>query len=1692
MRNKKYNLLLLSLFFILFYSVIYPASIKSISSGNWNEPSIWEGNIVPTSADDVTIDKGYTVYIDTWAKCSAGSLVVETGASLVFSPTDFAGSTLTVYGSVSFKKESNVTISPTSSNAYVYFKAQDLTLDEDGNFLISLNSPSNYITIDFKSLTITKANFKCYYLNSGNINLFINKIVNSGLFEVINFTNISRTIVVNEIKNYGIMKFEAPDPDPTNLTKPDPETTERKLKLIGIPNNSYILTIRSAEYTSPVGFIMKNVYVESVGVWRGIDEETKFPIYGIGFIGNGYPIDGQYDTITIYNCDINNSYDTGIYFQNCKRINEHWGQISISSNIIRNCITAGIWFIQDVEKCDIKHNKIYNNRGGNIGYGILLGNPISATVEQPSENLTFAKENRIYDNEIYNNKIRGIYLFYAHRNLIDSNRCYGHLEEGISLKNSLKNVVILNECYNNGVHGIALDGIFDNPLGGSKQNYIGNNRCFNNGNGGLRIRYNSNQNIFVNNISTGNARTALASHSSVGNLFVNETYYDNGWGDIYIEGEENQGYISQLWLKNCLLGSTTEFVNTPEKQEFTKEGSYVFSQCHDRTLGLTRIWGQFSFPDSYHTWHTNDTLKFNYNEPLYTSKSHGWNSVVNTYDTPMLRYDDGGVDGPGGSNDITSVTITTATKTEVWIITYDNLTDKWVARGTVSGVQTKLVVHDTDYESNGGEIKFRLTHRISPVSPGEEYVFVTIQGSQDQNIQKVVNLCDLSDPNYIGASFNTTSGATLEISGTQPSPTIFTRKLAEDKIYQILSGTENFYYGLSFGGTINKIEYASFTFLNSDGIKFYSSPLQNTKNIFISRIQPSSESSYITTENVNHTFDNIILDTYTATLGVINYGVKAKNSVLTFRDYFRPYLPDKLENSTIYWDPTIVWAELSGFAEDGVEPNSINRLNSVEFVVKYIDLNNNPPTTVQVWVDLDDDLIFSPTEQFGLRLKPGVDNDGNYTNGEIYHYVLSHINYPVVPSVGKSGGKIKYRFYAENPYSATISTYSYNLYSVFNNVLSKNEATGVARSVQTFSVKGTPPVVKIETPIGEQTDLVRINYTLYDYDDKPEPYNYCSVKVEYFDGTTWKVATRHSSSEELTNLLSTLDGIQHYFIWDSRKDLPNKDIPTKIRIIPTDEDGEGSAAATASFQVDNIVATQLVFKTPSEELKIGATSQVIIVEAQDEIGNKDVDVNTTLYLVTTSTKGVFLNQTGVITSSVSMVSGEARFYYRDEIAGNPVISVYASGLSPAQQNYYITKYVSIVYSSVSILVGEELNYVELPVGNTVTLVITLRDIENLPVVGKEVVIYASGSDFILTQPQSPTNSEGKTYATIFTTKAEKKVITAKVKDDNLVLLSSATLNFYPLDPSEEKSTIVISKNTAIVGEKILAVVTLIDKYGNIVSSASPVGAIFVGVKVENQPAEDILVMLSTYTDVFGTVRAEYTGNVEGVKLFTAYTNKITLLSTATVQYISGDITPPSVVSILPANNSVLTEPISQIAVQLEDPSGISLSSSSVLIYGPNNQIIQGNLSLSGNTLIFAFPQITTDGQYSIEVTAADTKGNKQTYLYYFTLQTQDPQKVFNSSLKLYPNPSSIGKTTIRYSLLNNSEIKVKIYNILGELIWEKSFEEQAGNDKILEWLCENNDKTPVGSGVYIVTIKVKDKVLNREFTATKKQVVIKK
>jgi parallel beta-helix repeat protein len=1753
--------IVLFLLFPLFFSYGHSAVITSTGTPGipllWNSTSTWDSGTIPTVGDDVVIFQGFVIIVDTTAVCTAASLTLDKYATLRFSPDGVTGSTLTVSGDISCNNAAQIIMLSSHKNDVFYLSCQKLKLTEKNDFVINIDTSDVNVSINiFSNIELAKNNYGSskfevvFSSNSLNSNVVVNTfdltIGEDCLFNVVTSTianfflygsgeltnngvllvNSPGSVIFRKIKNnknmyfynsiigttldfylgpvtnLGYVEFVGVDPNPVNTNKPDPEAVKRTISITA----DYILTLKKDE-KSAVGMRMENISVHHTGLWDTTTPEG-YELYGIVFIGVGATIDGAgKDYIRFYNCDISSSADTGILFRNCKRINRWWYGQGIINNVIRNCIRAGVWF-KNTSKSDIRYNKIYSNIGGNVGYGIRFNG---------------SSENEISYNDIYNNKIRGIYFEDSDKNLINSNKVYNQLaEEGISLVRSEKNVIVNNECYNNRVYGIALESQ-------SKNNYVGANKCWGNKVGGIRVRYSSDGNIFVMNISTGNAGDVgydvgygFASHSSVDNLLVDEYYSDNKCGDIYIEGEENTGYISQLWLKNCFLGSTTEFANTPYKQEFTKENSWVISQNHDRTPGLTRIWGQFSMPQSAHTWHTSDILKFNYFDQLYNTKSHGWNTVSFSYDTAMLRYDDGGIDGPGGTNDITSVTTSSTTKSEVWIVSYGYGEDKnkWLVYGTKSGVQSRLLTHDEDYTSDNGEIRFRITHRTSPISPGEQYVFVTIAESKDNNVQKVVNLCDFSDPNYIGARFENKTGATVEFVGISTAPTIVTRKLAEDKNYNIVANTQYFYYGLVLGGTINKIEYTSFTFINSDGLTLNSSPLRNTNNIYIANLQPATTyTTFITANNVIHTFDNIVLDTNTASTSSC-FNVRAKNSVLIFRDYKRPFLPDDLTNSTIYWDPTIVYSGLSGFVDDGVEPNYIDRLGSVEFQVKYFDRglasSGNPPTTVQVWVDLNDDLIFQTTEQFGMTLKAGVGNDGDYTNGEIYHFVLRNINYPF-GSIGRSGGRIKYRFYAENPYSVTIATYSYNIYSAtLPVVLSKNEASGQATGIKTFVVKGTPPKVVVETPTTEQTGLVTIKYWLVDEDDKPEPYNYCKIKVEFRDTDgNWKPATRWIASEPLENLVATLSGAEHTFIWDSTADLPNKDVSTAIRITPEDEDGVGNTTQTGSFQVDNIVATRLVFVTASQELLTGATSQVIIIQAQDDAGNRDIDVEGLINLGTTSSDYAFVSSTAdvVIGNNVYMTLGEARFRYRDHQAGVQTISVSYPGLQSTSQSYWITRAVSVFFSSVTIN-DNYTKYYETVVGSTINVVITLKDIANQPATNKQVSISASGSQNIIVQPQDKTNSLGQAFATLSSTKAELKVITGYNVTDNQIILSTAAVMFLPGSdfiagkPSAVLSTVESSGIDVLVGATVTITATLKDQYGNIISSAIPsIGQKQVLIYVDNKPPEDSFVIISSYTDVNGQVKAQYTGNISGKRIFFAKVVDFDLLlvSSVTVNFKSRqelyatDTSSPVVLYVWPRNNEKFTIAISSIQIIFADSggSGINLSAQDAKLYrsdGKEISITKSLISLGATTylLLISFPEIDVNGEYKISITLVDNAGNTSpTYTSVFTINILSAEQIFKESVITYPNPAATGKVTVRYSLLNPAKkVTLKIYNILGEPVKEEELDNTAGDKEYL-WRCDNQSGEKVGSGVYICKIIVEE-TSGKKYIVTKKQVVIKK
>lgn len=93
-----------------------------------------------------------------------------------------------------------------------------------------------------------------------------------------------------------------------------------------------------------------------------------------------------------------------------------------------------------------------------------------------------------------------------------------------------------------------------------------------------------------------------------------------------------------------------------------------------------------------------------------------------------------------------------------------------------------------------------------------------------------------------------------------------------------------------------------------------------------------------------------------------------------------------------------------------------------------------------------------------------------------------------------------------------------------------------------------------------------------------------------------------------------------------------------------------------------------------------------------------------------------------------------------------------------------------------------------------------------------------------------------------------------------------------------------------------------------------------------------------------------------------------------------------------------------------------------------------------------------------------------------TLST-NPEADFNANTFIYPNPVSGSQATFNIFLPFQSNVQVKIFNIAGELVWERQFSNQAptianpSGPLMFTWPRTNNAGRQVASGVYFVLIR---------------------
>ncbi|MBU1752374.1 Ig-like domain repeat protein [bacterium] len=97
---------------------------------------------------------------------------------------------------------------------------------------------------------------------------------------------------------------------------------------------------------------------------------------------------------------------------------------------------------------------------------------------------------------------------------------------------------------------------------------------------------------------------------------------------------------------------------------------------------------------------------------------------------------------------------------------------------------------------------------------------------------------------------------------------------------------------------------------------------------------------------------------------------------------------------------------------------------------------------------------------------------------------------------------------------------------------------------------------------------------------------------------------------------------------------------------------------------------------------------------------------------------------------------------------------------------------------------------------------------------------------------------------------------------------------------------------------------------------------------------------------------------------------------------------------------------------------------------------------------------------------------------------------FKESAHCYPNPAR-GKVTFACNLVFKSKITIKVYTLLGDLVWEDTHTQDSGVDRTSPlWNCCNTAGEMIASGVYFYRMTMEPEDGSAAATVTKKLIVI--
>jgi hypothetical protein len=227
----------------------------------------------------------------------------------------------------------------------------------------------------------------------------------------------------------------------------------------------------------------------------------------------------------------------------------------------------------------------------------------------------------------------------------------------------------------------------------------------------------------------------------------------------------------------------------------------------------------------------------------------------------------------------------------------------------------------------------------------------------------------------------------------------------------------------------------------------------------------------------------------------------------------------------------------------------------------------------------------------------------------------------------------------------------------------------------------------------------------------------------------------------------------------------------------------------------------------------GSSASTLTITVRDQFGN--VIEGATVVLAATG-DGNTLTQPSTTTSASGMATGTLSA----TAAGDKVVSATIGGTA-VTQTATVTVEVAGVDAALSTVATAPNTITASSGASNATITVTARDPFGNPIEGATVVLAATGTGNMLTQPVTTTNASGVATGTLSATTAEPKIVSATI--NATAITQTAAVSMTPAEVSAGQSTVAAAPGSITAGSGVATItVTARDPFGNPIEGATVV------------------------------------------------------------------------------------------------------------------------------------------------------------------------------------------------------------------------------------------------------------------------------